>query len=806
MKLILLKIIYAALTGVLLIVSLWNLYQTPYLVLTILLGSLGGAGITWLYYQKLKKLGPIVFAFLLVITYAILCIPACLPTFLQSPIDSLIRIGTGTIFSWKQLVSFSPPIGTFNGLLIPVYFVVFFASFLVMSLESKKFFHSQNNNYILPIISFVVFAFSVSVSLRSTKILAFILGGIYFVLSVIYLSIIERAKITEKSDIKQGKTQFIHSLPFGICVLVIFSVIASFASPLVTGKIYKNLRINPQNIVPPVSSQLDSYRLYFANQTETDPNGKRTQELFKVSDLKGTMPKKLKVASFLNYDLVHMTSNSSFYQTSGKIVGVNGNSSLTINLENYAYNWLPVPDETQSVNFKDNNTYKNSTNLFYSENENSFFDTGDISNAKYQIKFDSGSKLFDLSDVGNAKGNADDFSNFISKKQAPQFYIWMKQEEKNYPGQSVKDLQAILEDLNYYSYLSRSLLKPSADKEGKSWLPDPSYIFSASQTGSNIAHIDTDIFGGLNENAPDCSRKNKQSACGLAVGDEEQFSVAAYLIARYKGFNSRVSLGFDIPDDGVVKGEDLTMWTEVQMSDGSWKGFETSPRIDNHIPPKILDSKPPAYTTQVERENLDYSSANEASPQTNVTVNADSAKMANNNSIELWEIFRIILLILFGILIVLCVFGLIPLAKFARTKYRKKVKLDEEKAVSAWDELVDIFIDLGSTRLNQGTTRVEYAEELSYEFLPNKIDNLINSEQIITSIINIADTADLAVFGEAKLGNSVVDEFVENANTIKPEHESWKKVDFVKKELAKQMGFMAKIKLYFSLRSLKRRK
>lgn len=57
------------------------------------------------------------------------------------------------------------------------------------------------------------------------------------------------------------------------------------------------------------------------------------------------------------------------------------------------------------------------------------------------------------------------------------------------------------------------------------------------------------------------------------VGSDEQYAATLGLVAAELGFPSRVVFGADVPADGVVKGQNITAWVEIQVADGSWRAI-----------------------------------------------------------------------------------------------------------------------------------------------------------------------------------------------------------------------------------------
>ena len=79
------------------------------------------------------------------------------------------------------------------------------------------------------------------------------------------------------------------------------------------------------------------------------------------------------------------------------------------------------------------------------------------------------------------------------------------------------------------------------------------------------------------------------------VGSDEQYAAAFALIANKLGYPARVVFGAVVPQDGVVKGQNVKVWVEVSTTDG-WQVI--SP--DKYVPDRNRhpDNVPPAPVSQ----------------------------------------------------------------------------------------------------------------------------------------------------------------------------------------------------------------
>ena len=191
------------------------------------------------------------------------------------------------------------------------------------------------------------------------------------------------------------------------------------------------------------------------------------------------------------------------------------------------------------------------------------------------------------------------------------------------------------------------------------------------------------------------------------IGDDEQYAVAMALMVRAFGAPARVVLGAYPADKKAggnleLKGDNVHAWVEVKFKEVGWIPFDPTPprervpRTDNPQPksvpkPQVLQPPPPPATPpvlpHVEKQ------AHADNPSTGMQILAALAVVAKYGS---W-----LLLLLSPILVTL-------LAKWYRSRRRRRAKEPEARLKGAWEEIVDRFRDRG-IRLPAGATRQEVA-------------------------------------------------------------------------------------------------
>lgn len=176
------------------------------------------------------------------------------------------------------------------------------------------------------------------------------------------------------------------------------------------------------------------------------------------------------------------------------------------------------------------------------------------------------------------------------------------------------------------------------------------------------------------------------------IGDAEQYAVAAALMARQLGFPARVVFGFT-PHDGVVRGEDVTAWIEVDTAQYGWVTIdpvpeerpipEEEPEEENQVarPPSIVP--PPPDQPEAPGD------------QTVPDSTQDEADQLDPWLVVLLAVARVLGIGILVLAVVLAPFVLIVAAKARRRRLRRSAPDVVQRISGGWDEFADSVIDHG---------------------------------------------------------------------------------------------------------------
>jgi transglutaminase-like putative cysteine protease len=232
----------------------------------------------------------------------------------------------------------------------------------------------------------------------------------------------------------------------------------------------------------------------------------------------------------------------------------------------------------------------------------------------------------------------------------------------------------------------------------------------------------------------------KQFATGvlpgaILVGDDEQYAAAYALMIEDLGTPARVVLGATPAADGVVRGNDVHAWVEVQLADRSWRTIQTGTFMNNTVPSKLQQPYQAPKTAQIvpppvagrPHSSLDDAAQDNSSASTKPTKKSPS--LLSSIHLPAWVVATA--KYLGGPVLLLVVLGLASIAaKAARRRIRRRSGSPLRQLTTGWRELVDHARDLGNPIPERRTTRREQGRSL---------DSL--------GIRGLANLADAHVFG-----------------------------------------------------------
>lgn len=189
------------------------------------------------------------------------------------------------------------------------------------------------------------------------------------------------------------------------------------------------------------------------------------------------------------------------------------------------------------------------------------------------------------------------------------------------------------------------------------------------------------------------------------VGNDEQYAAFVALAANRLRVPARVVVG-TVAEDGKVQGKDVVAWVELRVRDGSWRILPTSTFMSHRKPTK--DDEPPQSLEEFVQDQLPEDDTENpdspeqvplpdqnADPDRDDDATQDSALPGGGVPIGL------VVLVLLG--------WLVPGLKLARRTIRRSRGRASRRLVGAWQELVDLGVDLRLTVPITATREVQAA-------------------------------------------------------------------------------------------------
>lgn len=206
------------------------------------------------------------------------------------------------------------------------------------------------------------------------------------------------------------------------------------------------------------------------------------------------------------------------------------------------------------------------------------------------------------------------------------------------------------------------------------------------------------------------------------VGDGEQYAVAAALMARQIGFPARVVVGYlpgegrdgeaDVasgPADGVTRfaSADKQAWIEVQRADGAWIAVDPNPT------PREIPEREPDQPTIVSRPQSALPPPAERTPFDELASDPETPPDEPDEDGAAWlhVLFRVLGiagLVLAGLAVIVSPFLAVIVAKVRRRRLRRRAPDTVERIEGGWQEFADAAVDYGYA-IRPTATRAEQA-------------------------------------------------------------------------------------------------
>jgi hypothetical protein len=663
--------------------------------------------------------------------YLLLGVPLAVPSAL-SDLGSLpaswVQFVTATVFGWKQLVTVTIPVGTYQALLVPAFLLTLGSSTIALSLNWRA-----KRLYVLAVpvlLALPLFglAFGSSIASDAMRMLWFSVAPREFAIGLATLVValaflLWRARDARRAALRAGAAAVIRQQrgsaagtlrrgAFALIMVLVAVLLSATVLPRMDSGDRQVLRtaIVPEITLTEFTSPLSQYRGYFGADSYNE-------ELFAVSGDPGDGTRlRLAVLGYYDGEVFRVTDpqlgnearDTAFARIPSSLHPEGSTDDLEIEVGAYSGVWLPTAGDLASVRFSGSDASGLADGFFYNA----------ASRAGVQLRLLGAGDAYSLEAVLTDPVALEDIekpsdaTGLVDEDLMPEKLVeWVRLQQV---GSDAAALQTLIERLRARGYLSHSLLEPQGDDAD--WMSDlGDYSFEPSLAGHSIDRIDA-LFGALIDKQAD-TRSTDDVDLVAAIGDDEQFAVATALLAQHLGFPARVVLGFDLGggedaeivscDDGSCAGKNLIAWVEVGGDNGEWATLDVTPQHENAVSPINNNQQDPQNLTEV----VPDTAREQQPPEANPSGGDQSQQDPEPEGADLTWLTNILKVVGGSLLVLLVLFApflTILIAKFRRRRERLGATEPEERIVGGWDEYIDAALDHGKP-LPGSETRTEIA-------------------------------------------------------------------------------------------------
>jgi hypothetical protein len=655
--------------------SLWPIYQTGRYVVLVAVAMLLGTVIAGFGARFRWPSWALVTAGFL--TFLAVGVPFAVPDEAVSgvlpSVQGLIDLVSGIALGWKQLLTITLPVGTYQALLVPALLLVLTVTIVSISVALRAKWGELA--VIPPVLLFLVGIVFGPDRIGTPEWLALALLG------VTLLTLVWRRWRRRRAAIRQlvrstpnaeGRPRATAAetglgvrgiLAGGVILLLAAgaSIAASSTLPPTGGRDVLRTAVAQPFDPRDYSSPLSGFRRYLRD----DRTG---QVQFQISGLPEGA--RIRVATLDSYDgVVYAVGSSTVDSASGTFVRIpssvdqsaagGAQLKLMVTLRGYSGVWLPTVGRLESASFAGVDAARLGDNFYYNNTSGTAAVLGGLhSGDRYALRAVLPEEPTAAQLAAVTPGAASVPAIGVIPEDLAQHvdgYVG----GTNAPGAR---LVAMLDGLKKEGYVSHGL--------------DPNQPASRSgHAADRITQLFTDP---------------------RMIGDAEQYSVAAALMARQLGFPARVVFGF-VPKGSAgtldVTGADVSAWIEVDTAQYGWVAIDPNP------PARPIPEEQPQDPAKIARpQSIVPPPVDKADPKENQTSPGSSQSEPNTldpTLVILFQVLRVGGVVLLIALVLAAPFLLIIAAKLRRRKLRRRSRSSLQRIRGGWDEFADAVVDHG---------------------------------------------------------------------------------------------------------------
>jgi hypothetical protein len=665
------------LTTVIASAALWPIYQSVQLLAVVGASILVGSAIA--FSGALYRWSTLTLTLVTVGVYLLLGVPLAIPDKalygVLPTLDGELELLRATALSWKQLLTITLPVGSYQSLLVPAFILVLGTTVVGLSVGLRA--RWGELGVLAPIVLFITaIIFGATTATwpleLSLGMLAAVLGWLVWRRwhrrrESIRLLAAQALDSDGRPLETSGDTNFAgFRTVMGAGLIVLLAAGSAVAATLYLPPTAQRHVLRAAVVKPfdprVYASPLSGFRHY----EETIP---ANTTMLTVTGL--PIGGRIRIATLDTYDgIVYSVGSSLVSSESGSFTrvpstfdqaGISGSPvSLRVTVGDYSGVWLPTVGKFESVSFSGPDA---------SELRDSFF---------YNNTSGTAAVVKELS-----SGDAYELDAIVPRQPAADQLAGLR------PGTAEVPRTAELPDQlsSTLDEWTRTQSTPGARLTA---------MITAMKATGYISHgVDPELPASRSGHASD--RITQLLTDQRMIGDQEQYAVTAALMARQLGFPARVVFGF-VPEVNTqgptqVLGKDVSAWIEVDTAQYGWVTVDPTPPVRD-IPEEV-----PKDPTTIARPQSPVQPPIEdpTRPATQLPPDSsqDSSTKDNAFLLVLLAVLQVVGWVVLGAAIVLAPFLAIVVAKLRRRTLRRRAPTAIQRISGGWQEFEDAVVDHG---------------------------------------------------------------------------------------------------------------
>ncbi|WP_062303241.1 transglutaminase domain-containing protein [Demequina subtropica] len=629
-------------------------------------------------------------------------------------VTAAVQVLIGPVVGWKGVVTLPAPLGTYEGVMVPAYALLFFGSWAAVSFSLRV----PRRWWIGPVVAAATFLAAIVIGPERDSDAAAIVVGTHAIARETLIGVgafaallgwfiargsLERARLKSAAGARSRTPGRLRAIALASGAAMAVAAVAatmtiSSSLPSVARSVART-GVEASTAVARAETPLSTYRAFMSDDLYD-------VELFSVEGAGDADRVRLAVLPYYDEDRYLQAAPTSdatqvFRRLPARLLPVSGTDEATVAIAGLTGPWTPLVGDVIEVGFGGGRAAQLVDSFYYVEDGGSGIVTLGAAPDAANGGLTAGDEIYEsvmaapAASLGEAVAGAPADS---LAEEMPELAAWV---DAQAVGRDAAGLQLLVERLRERGYLSHAVI---ASGEKYLWQEAlPGLGFEASAAGHSTTRLE-DLFAQLNDRAEQTQGDPKASLVA-AVGDDEQFAAASALIATYLGFDARVVVGARLADtdgdrgwtppaceDGVCRGRNISAWVEIATPTG-WAALDTSPQIGLALEADVTSETPPEFATDLRNDQAEVEDPPSSQRSRSGEATEDDGNGEDDDE-EQSRTLRIVAISGVGVLALLLPLIVLIAWKAARRARRRGRRADD--AIRAgWQQYLDDAADAG---------------------------------------------------------------------------------------------------------------